>query len=689
MATLEKIRSHSGLLIGAIALALLCFVVGDALNNSSNLFNGSRTQVGKVEGESMTIDEFQKQVTVMSNVYKTSGRQVREENAREAAWNTFVQSSILKKISEETGISVSGAELSKALFSKDNYHPMLRQIPLLYDGNNQFRPEYAVSYVNQLDSLPEETKATWLFWENAVKEQIMLDKVQYFAVNAMSAPKAMVDFLDKMNGKSVKVICAAKEYRMLPDSLFTPTEADKKRKYDERKELYKTDEVRFMKTIVYNITPTQDDYDQTAEKVKFAEAELKNVTEEELTYFISQESDADKPFIPYYQSENDIDPALKAFAFSAKKDSVLPTFLDGDSYKTAKVLSDVIVRPDSAKISVIVIGSKSIDETRARVDSLMKVLKDGADFSAVAVKHSMHPSVRQNMGDMGWIKEGQFGLDTFDNVVFKTKVGDISKIETPNGTFIVKVTEMTAPIKKVRIASITNKVVPSMTTYHSIYEKANLFIAKNRTSESFEAAAKEANLLVREMGPMSENQNSVYYLEDSRQIVKWAFEAGKGEVTSKPFDCKSLYLIGYLSDIIEKGYYPFTNPSVQQNLEYLVRNDMKADNLMQTMKDVSDLSTVGVMDTFTVSFTDLAIPHYGNEPAVVAAAYKASANDIVSPIKGENGVFALKVIETQENAQVPSAAGKLTNAIFSYVRDRMFKSLVDNADKSDNRSRFY
>ena len=116
---------------------------------------------------------------------------------------------------------------------------------------------------------------------------------------------------------------------------------------------------------------------------------------------------------------------------------------------------------------------------------------------------------------------------------------------------------------------------------------------------------------------------------------------------------------------------------------------MKAEELMQTMKDVADISSVGVLDTFTVSFTDVAIPHYGNEPAVVAAAYKASANDFVSPIKGENGVFALKVLEVQENAQTPSSAVKLTNSIFSYVRDRMFKSLVDNADKSDNRSRFY
>ena len=46
MATLEKIRSKSVLLIVVIGVALLAFIVGDALTNSRNLF-GDHTTVAK------------------------------------------------------------------------------------------------------------------------------------------------------------------------------------------------------------------------------------------------------------------------------------------------------------------------------------------------------------------------------------------------------------------------------------------------------------------------------------------------------------------------------------------------------------------------------------------------------------------------------------------------------------------
>ena len=47
MATLEKIRSKSVFLIVVIGLALLAFIVGDALTNSRNIF-GDETTVAKV-----------------------------------------------------------------------------------------------------------------------------------------------------------------------------------------------------------------------------------------------------------------------------------------------------------------------------------------------------------------------------------------------------------------------------------------------------------------------------------------------------------------------------------------------------------------------------------------------------------------------------------------------------------------
>ncbi|MBQ4035728.1 MAG: SurA N-terminal domain-containing protein, partial [Paludibacteraceae bacterium] len=48
MATLEKIRSRAGLLIFTLAFALLCFVVGDFLTNSTSLFRQRQNVIGSV-----------------------------------------------------------------------------------------------------------------------------------------------------------------------------------------------------------------------------------------------------------------------------------------------------------------------------------------------------------------------------------------------------------------------------------------------------------------------------------------------------------------------------------------------------------------------------------------------------------------------------------------------------------------
>ena len=46
MATLQTIRNRGGLLVSiVIGIALVAFIVGDALNSGSRIFNGDRNQV--------------------------------------------------------------------------------------------------------------------------------------------------------------------------------------------------------------------------------------------------------------------------------------------------------------------------------------------------------------------------------------------------------------------------------------------------------------------------------------------------------------------------------------------------------------------------------------------------------------------------------------------------------------------
>lgn len=690
MATLEKIRSRSVLLVAVIAIALACFIIGDFLNNSSSLFGGSRTKVGEVEGKELSYDDFQNRIKTMTNVMKMSGQnQMTDGDIRDAVWNMFLQSAVMQNQAEEIGMSVTPAEFKENTMG-DNVHPMMRQIPLFYNQQGQFDKNILLNVLANMDKEGnEELKSYWMFWEERIQDQILTEKYQTLALNAMSAPKAEIEYMSKLAANDVDLVFASKPYRMEPDSAYVPSKSDLDKKYNATKNLYKTDGYRKMKTIVFEVNPSQADFEQAEQKVKDAEKTLKTMNDEELPFFVSQESDTDFPYKAFYQTANDIDYSFRDFAFSAAKDSVAATRLDGSIYKTGKVLSTVVTRPDSVKASRLVVAEKTAEETKAKADSLMNAIKAGADFAELVAKHSADPSSRQNGGDLGWLREGQAGLDTFDNVVFSSKVNQVSKIEVGQVILLVKVNEMTAPVKKVRFAEIASKVVAGNETFRSVYENANSFIATNNTKEKFDAAAKEQNYLVRELGPMTEAQSNLYVIDNGRPIVRWAFDSDLNQVCSKPFDSKNSYIVGYVSEIVEKGYIPASTSYVENQLKISVINEMKAEKFKAEMSNVSDLASVGRVDSAHVSFSQMGLPGVGPEPEVMAAVFSAPENTIIAPIVGDQGVYAIKVLSKTPSADSATIERRIQGEVSNIVGRTMIGTLMQDAEVTDRRAKFY
>ena len=63
MATLERIRNRAGILVAAfIGLALLAFILNDLLGSGQKVFGGSNQRVAKIDGESVSIQEYQNQI---------------------------------------------------------------------------------------------------------------------------------------------------------------------------------------------------------------------------------------------------------------------------------------------------------------------------------------------------------------------------------------------------------------------------------------------------------------------------------------------------------------------------------------------------------------------------------------------------------------------------------------------------
>lgn len=87
-------------------------------------------------------------------------------------------------------------------------------------------------------------------------------------------------------------------------------------------------------------------------------------------------------------------------------------------------------------------------KAKAQADDLAKQLKKGADFAALARKHSQDPGSAPNGGDLGFFGKGQM-VPAFAEAAFAAKPGQVTPVvESPFGYHLIKVAE-TKPEREV------------------------------------------------------------------------------------------------------------------------------------------------------------------------------------------------------------------------------------------------
>ena len=121
---------------------------------------------------------------------------------------------------------------------------------------------------------------------------------------------------------------------------------------------------------------------------------------------------------------------------------------------------DQFKQPERVRASHILImvpkGSDVAAKTAARTKAadILKDVKAGKDFAALAKQHSQDPGSAQNGGDLGFFQPGQM-VGPFNDVAFKLAPGQVSDlVETEFGFHIIKVAEKqtsrTVPLDEVR-----------------------------------------------------------------------------------------------------------------------------------------------------------------------------------------------------------------------------------------------
>ncbi len=705
MATLQNIRNRGSLMVAiVIGLALGAFILGDMLNSGSNLMKPSQMKIAEIDGESVQYPDFQKKVEELSEIYKENSRQTQiDENTleqiRDQVWQSMLQDKILGKASSELGITVGADELFD-MVQGNNPHPIIQQM----FKNPQTGEVDKSSMLQFLKSL--ETNATplqksyWLYIENQIIQDKLRTKYNSLVSKGLYVTSEEAKTSLEGRNKNASFQFIALNYSSVADSAVKVTDSELNDYYAKHKEEYKQEKTRKIEYITFDVLPSAADNAATQKWVTDSKAEFATVQDNEQYINVNSET----RFDPTFFKKEELVPEMAEWAFAAQQGDIYGPYFENNAYKLAKVDQFKLI-PDSVQASHILINPQTVGgapQAQALVDSLKKLIENGASFSELAMKYSGDPGSASKGGDLGWFKRKQM-VPEFEAAAFNGEVNKLYVAGTQFGLHLIKPTKKGKETNQVRIAILSRNVEPSTDTYQKIYGEASKFASENPNPENFNKAVLEQKLN-KKIAALKENDREVVGLESSRQLVRAAFTADKGEILvnnegSSIFEFGNKFVIGMLAEATEEGNSTFEE--AKSLVDLAVRKQKKAELLAAKMKNASSgesslesiaskLST-NVNEASGLNFDTYSIPVAGFEPAVVGTVSNLSENKISEPIEGINGVYLAKVTAIVKNAgeDLKGEKTRLAQALSYRAGSQAFESLKKLADIEDKRSKFY
>ncbi len=733
MAVISKLRKHSALLFVIIFVALMAFVLGDALK-SSKRGKGGAGDLGEIAGKKITYREFEKKVDLRTaekeeqsdenNINPEQRYQIRQD-----VWDELVRNTIMQKELNELGLSIihdeaigysiSKEELENLVFSR-NPHPIIAQ-NFADPKTGRFDPNNVnkfLMYVEKMENsddyeqrdLARKQDQQW----QKIKEYIRSDRLntKYFNLinNGFYIPKNFTkqDYNDKR--KTAHIHFFAVKYNTILDSSVNVSQKEIKNYYNEHKYKYEQEKSRDIEYVAFDILPSAKDYENAKQEIYKIKKELETLeTDDDIENFVNVNSDA--KYDSSFFKNGELSKSLDSIMFNSPKGTIVSPYIENHTYYLTKLI-DIQDRPDSVKAKHILISYKDVginekiirtkEEAKILADSILNLVKNQPNkFEELVMTISEYPKKEEDKGDLGWITDGDANFYPFYNACLTSEVGDYKIVETNLGYHIMCITEKTKSIKKVQVAIIQKTIQPSDETFQNIYSIASKFAGKSTSSELFKKNADDNNFNKKVARNIKEMDNNISGLDESRELIRWAFnEDTKNGSISDIFTINDKYIIALLTKVSEKGIVPLEQ--IQKEMEFLTKKEKKAqilikkiNNSMTPSTDIYQLANkfntkVDTLDNIT--FSSYTLPPYGSEPNVIGTVFSLNKNELSKPIKGQQGVF---VVIVDKFVEAPATKDYYINKmqLTSYFRSRahydVFKDLKENADVIDNRKDFY
>ena len=708
MSIIQRIRDKAAwFLFIAIGVSLLGFLIQDAFvgKTGRGLFGGNTNTLGSVNGNKIEMAAYDQKVKQMEEQYQQMGYPMNDmmrQSVRENAWNQIISEDNIKEEVDKLGLTVTPRELDDMLFGPDAPEEFRRQFTNeqgVYDVN---AAKNAIAQLKkQKSTMADNFNNVYL---PALASNRLHEKFVSLLANSTYYPKWMLEKLNSENNSMAAVSYVAVPYSTVPDSSIKISDEDITAYVNNHKEEFKQEESRSISYVVFDAAPSAADTASLMNNLELLKKEMAETSEADISTFLAKNGSTIN-FMDAFISKTSIQVPNKDSIMALPKGGVFGPYLDAGNLTIAKKL-DERVQPDSVKARHILIattdqnGQQLLPDSIAkkRIDSIKTAIDNGARFDSLAAQFSASPEGKTNGGDLGYFASGRM-VKGFNDFCFTGKTGDRKVVKTEFGYHLVEIEDQKNMNPAYKIAYFSKPIMPSQETDEKASGLASEFASKSRNAKAFDENAKAKNYNKLIASDIKPNDMNIPALGSNRQLVKWIYEADRGDV-SEMFTVDSKYVVATVTEINKEGLA--SAAKARPMVEYILRNQKKAEQIKKkigssntTLEAISTASNQPVQKADSLSFAAPFFPNAGQEGKVGGYAFNAAAKAKVSPlIAGNAGVYAIKTenVYAKQNTGPGIDQQKLT--MIQNQKSAASRGVIENAlkkasDIKDNRSKIY
>ncbi|WP_348800455.1 peptidylprolyl isomerase [Flavobacterium adhaerens] len=697
MAVLSKIRQHSAIMIGVIALALFSFIIQDLFTKGN--FGTSSSDVGSINGKDVSFEDFRVKV---SNVEK-SGQGISATEASRRVWDQEVTIALLTAEFDKLGLRVGEKHIFDILKADQNIggNPMFLNAAGMFDIA-KFK-EFFKSNPEQAQFLKEREKDAEL---NA-KFQIYNTLIKSGIYTTQSEGK----FNYELGANKVNFDYVAALYSTIKDSDVKISDAEILDYMKASPKKFKSDETRDVEYVLVEDKASAADINDVKTKltsllsgsVVYNQTTGKNdtlpgfKTAKNVAEFVNSNSDV--AYDSSYVAKKDL-PAVDADKlYNLAPGEVYGPYVFGKYYCISKALGKKA--GVNAKASHILISwegtqvsnpkeKRTKEEAKILADEILAQVTANPDSFLMLAFTKSDDSSSQQGGDLGYFGQNQM-VKPFNDFVFNNGIGKIGLVETQFGYHIIKITDKQDGI---RLATVAQKIEASEATSDKVFQQATKF-EMDAEDKDFNKSAKDLGLSVSPAVAVKAMDEAFGPLGNQRTIVRWAFEKETKVGDVKRFEVANLgHVIAKLKSVDDSGLVPVSQ--ARPYIETILKNKKKAEMLKAKMTGSSLEAIAKATGTTVAKATDITLENpvlpggVGQEAKVVGNAFALSANKMSAPIEGITGVYVVKNNSTVKAPALKNYADNVAKLKAQSASDasRVLSALKDDAEIEDNRKDF-